>query len=105
MRPIDADEIKYPDYYYSEEASPDPFIEGFHQGKIDAICEIRALAPTIEAEPVKHGRWVYDHWCEFKCSVCGEWSKSEPYRGKENYCPNCGAKMYVTDISHKEESE
>ena len=39
------------------------------------------------------GEWVYDHWCEFKCSVCGEFSTSEPYRGKENYCPNCGAIM------------
>ena len=42
---------------------------------------------------VRHGRWVYDHWCEFRCSVCGEFSNSDPYRGKENYCPNCGADM------------
>ena len=39
------------------------------------------------------GEWVYDHWCEFKCSVCGEFSNSKPYKGKENYCSNCGAKM------------
>ena len=39
------------------------------------------------------GEWVYDHWCEFKCSVCGEFSNSKPYKGKENYCPNCGANM------------
>ena len=39
------------------------------------------------------GEWVYDHWCEFKCSVCGEFSNSKPYKGKEKYCPNCGAKM------------
>ena len=39
------------------------------------------------------GEWVYDHWCEFKCSVCGEFSNSKPYKGKENYCPNCGSKM------------
>ena len=39
------------------------------------------------------GEWVYDHWCEFKCSVCGEFSSSKPYKGKENYCSNCGAKM------------
>ena len=39
------------------------------------------------------GEWVYDRWCEFKCSVCGEFSNSKPYRGKENYCPNCGANM------------
>lgn len=39
------------------------------------------------------GEWVYDHWCEFKCSMCGEFSSSKPYKGKENYCSNCGAKM------------
>ena len=39
------------------------------------------------------GEWVYDHWCEFKCSVCGRFSNSKPYKGKENYCPHCGAKM------------
>ena len=38
------------------------------------------------------GEWVYDHWCEFKCSKCGAPSKTEP-RGEENFCPNCGADM------------
>ena len=37
--------------------------------------------------------WVYDHWCEFKCSNCGNWSNSKPYKGRERYCPECGAKM------------
>jgi hypothetical protein len=49
--------------------------------------------PAEDVAPVVHGQWVYDHWCEFKCSVCGEYSNSKPYKGKENYCPNCGAKM------------
>ena len=49
--------------------------------------------PTVDAVEVVHGKWVYDHWCEFKCSICGEYSNSKPYKGKENYCPNCGAKM------------
>ena len=58
--------------------------------------------PTIEAEPVRHGRWVplsydgyadgypvYDEWecseCHFACEGEGE----PPL----NYCPNCGLKM------------
>lgn len=45
------------------------------------------------SDAVRHGKWVYDHWCEFKCSECGYFSKSEPIRGKEKYCSNCGAKM------------
>lgn len=57
--------------------------------------------PTIEAEPVKHGRWEWyvSPIClsgdlYYRCSVCGE---SDPWRmttrGHANYCPNCGAKM------------
>lgn len=49
--------------------------------------------PAADVRPVVRGKWVYDHWCEFKCSNCGAWSKSEPYRGRENFCPNCGADM------------
>lgn len=50
-------------------------------------------APTIEAEPIKHGRWVkiYD---SFQCSICG--SKTTTYY-RTNYCPNCGAKMDLTE--------
>lgn len=46
-----------------------------------------------DMQKVKHGKWVYDHWCEFKCSKCGHLSNSSPYKGQENFCPNCGAKM------------
>ena len=45
-------------------------------------------APTVDAVPVRHGRWARDMggvWC----SVCGEYSE-----GKYAYCPSCGAKMY-----------
>lgn len=51
------------------------------------IAEIAGL-PTIEAEPVKHGRWMYP----FYCSECG----FAPYYSSDltyNYCPNCGARM------------
>ena len=50
-------------------------------------------APTIAAEPVKHGRWQemggdepWLHGC--CCSICG-FTTAQDY----NYCPNCGAKM------------
>ena len=52
-----------------------------------------ARFPLEYIEEVKHGVWIYDHWCEFKCSNCGNLSNSKPYKGRENYCPNCGAKM------------
>ena len=49
-------------------------------------------APTIEAKPVRHGRWnirTFDLPREgYYCSKCGtvEWRTSR-------FCPNCGAKM------------
>ena len=52
-------------------------------------------APTIEAEPVKHGRWFevkqpdrYGLRVMQECSCCGT---RENWLA--NYCPNCGAKM------------
>lgn len=63
------------------------------------IHQIIDDAPTIDAEPVRHGKWIddgqYDNFFphhEWRCSECGEhvleigtpWFK---------YCPNCGARM------------
>jgi hypothetical protein len=53
--------------------------------------------PTIEAEPVLHGRWIfigeetmYDGWTyrKHKCTEC-DFVTVEA----KNFCPNCGAKM------------
>ena len=51
-------------------------------------------APTIEAEPVRHGRWIYIRNSSFnplkicECSVCHR----KTY-GSLDFCGNCGAKM------------
>lgn len=65
---------------------------------IDAedIVQLIVDAPTVEAEPVRHGKWIDDldengrlrsAWR--KCSFCG----GRNYSKKTPYCPNCGAKM------------
>lgn len=68
-------------------------------------------APTIDAEPVRHGHWDSNGCCTIcgKCAACTEWDT--PVYGhwngisrlshfdhhvdtvKTEYCPNCGAKM------------
>lgn len=62
------------------------------------IAEVRN-APTIEAEPVRHGRWIdgaENFTCgnhNAECSVCHcniSWSGCDE---DFNYCPRCGAKM------------
>lgn len=57
-------------------------------------------APTIDAAPVVHARWVHRcryiateirEWC---CSACGELPPGPNQLAHElRYCPNCGAKM------------
>ena len=67
-------------------------------------------APTIEAEPVRHGQWVkaklkkdywgfdsdgdFGCWSDYPvlCSSC-KYDATENSTGETNFCPNCGAKM------------
>lgn len=46
--------------------------------------------PTIDAEPVRHGKWFEYPIADGmnQCSVCGVLRF-----GESNYCPNCGAYM------------
>lgn len=56
-------------------------------GKIIKAC------PTVEAEPVRHGRWIFDDGVEYcyKCSECK--AVTPPHYIAHDYCPHCGAKM------------
>lgn len=61
--------------------------EGIGEGIWHQFRATVEWCPTIEANPVRHGRWDRDMggvWC----SVCGEYSE-----GEWDYCPYCGAKM------------
>ena len=56
-------------------------------------------APTIEAKPVVHGRWIGKTICgndNCRCSECVSWHHIHANlrgEGMQKYCPNCGAKM------------
>ena len=55
------------------------------------------FAPAVEAEPVKHGRWIFKWDSErdpkklFTRIVCSECNLHTGQ--KSTYCPNCGARM------------
>ena len=90
-RLIDVGELDLPRY----KETGDPFIDGFHQGKIDAILEVMTLTPTVDVVEVVHGRWVSKErkpHLIYYCSECGStWGYGAMLH--MNYCPNCGAKM------------
>ena len=68
----------------------------FQLAAIGAANTVRKM-PTVDAEPVRHGKW--DHLPDYiddliTCSICGETFNvldNDTYRF--NYCPHCGARM------------
>lgn len=92
MRIIDADELK-------------ALRELYIQGKLQFIgneYDLIDKCPTIDAEPVRHGRWRFDGaWMnedgvvnDYFCSCCGRIISVDCKAELENYpyC-HCGAKM------------
>lgn len=91
MRLIDADKprktlVDWLNWYKGSEA-----VKSVVREAVDVLDE----TPTIEAEPVRHGKW--EAVC---CSCCGHdlssWADAayeEVAAGNIHRCPNCGAKM------------
>lgn len=80
MRLIDADEL-YVDARFGE--NEEPYV---------SLYQIND-ASTVDAEPVRHGRWRYDKPLGLEwCSECG-FGKRNGDKRWYSYCPNCGAKM------------
>lgn len=73
---------------------------------VDDIVNAIMGAPTVDATPVVHGKWIAEQkgaeYCEFRCSECDssigetdQFDETETMQFGEwyKYCPNCGAKM------------
>lgn len=91
MRLIDADALmvicKVREYdLFLKNVTPESWAKAY-----TAFREEIERMPTIEAKPVRHGKWEY-HLMPLakKCSLCGE-----RVVGKSTWIffPNCGAKM------------
>lgn len=87
-RLIDADRLTRPEiikmYYYLPNGDVAiPIIDIEH-------------APTVDAVPVKHARWIKGGYAcgenEYKCSACGE-TEWRTGCARMKYCMCCGAKM------------
>lgn len=57
------------------------------------VEEIVERQPTVDAEPVRHGRWEYGITLNHEWRKCSECLVSQDIFGCFTYCPNCGAKM------------
>lgn len=103
MRLIDADAV------YELHSNYPAFARSY--ADLTDLRDILDDAPTIEAEPVKHGRWIkvggdmHSSGYAVSCSNCGKYHFVH-YRGslgglyghdelfeEPSQCPNCGAKM------------
>lgn len=63
--------------------------------EIDVVaCGMIESLPTVDAEPVRHGRWIRDDFGA-KCDACGLYAYRDKFDQpwESPYCPNCGAKM------------
>ena len=88
MRLIDADELKKESV--------------INKGDFNSVESIRKWIdsqPTVEAESVRHGYWIYTPAdtdtttkARFKCSECGR-MRNMFVRYQHKYCAECGAKM------------
>ncbi|MBR1723768.1 MAG: hypothetical protein IJ723_01935 [Ruminococcus sp.] len=95
MRPIDADalcawldDICYERGYYEKNTD---YAEGFIE-----VSDMVKAAPTIEAEPVRHGQWIHHAGMNSKCSCCGRYFPVAEFEQRPfdvNFCIHCGAKM------------
>lgn len=101
MRLIDADALKvHLSNRYMDEIFPDwwelPIAIREKIGLLGSTFKQAILnSPTIEAEPVRHGKWVDGRpYTGSRWKVCSECHKSADHpAGGHEYCGHCGAKM------------
>lgn len=98
MRLIDTDALKQTIGSYN------PIKYTYEYGSVITVADIDT-APTIEAEPVKKGKWTRKeskrmYW--YVCSECGGGCPCNGY-GQDmftEWCPNCGARMESDDATN-----
>lgn len=85
MRLIDADALaKFIDYGHLNNPNEKLYSE-------NDIREMIFMMPTVDAEPVRHGKWIWDKYngiVNYHCSECLELCD-----GEYDFCPYCGARM------------
>ena len=95
--------LKMDHYYHPSEKQNDI--------PISELEDIIKRMPTVDAVPVRHGKWVYRKFevngLEYEgkcyCSACGTDALTDHgFEYMTRFCPNCGARM---DAERKEEKK
>ena len=105
MRLIDADEV----IKHLEKCIADPMFDNDYRKICFAICNYIDGVSTIEAEPVKRGKWIDVDYKTLEhgfiethygkglcCSLCRCGFKKDELKYR-NFCPSCGARMRGDD--------
>lgn len=75
-----------------------------YKAKFEALSAALDDAPSVDAEPVRHGKWISRGYArgetKWECSACGE----ADWRGNTDwmFCPYCGAKMDADECTQIE---
>lgn len=77
--------------YYSED-----FIKGFNCGAHRQFEADKSDADRPQGEWINHFDDLFPEDSTIECSVCHE---HQPMGIDENYCPNCGARMFAKDTN------
>ena len=59
----------------------------------ESIEERIEQLPSADVQPVRHGRWIEEPNCMYRCSSCGNHYPSIKGYMDYCYCPSCGALM------------
>ena len=67
----------------------------YRQDASTMVYEVKKIAdvPTVKTESVRHGRWIREPNCWYRCAICGDHYPSITGNMKYNYCPTCGTRM------------
>ena len=89
MRLIDADKLYDDIARYRDEN-----MLGGGNLLVDDILEDINLSPTVDAEPVRHGKWIFNsERYSWECSECQRQTGSIFEESKSKFCKNCGCRM------------
>ena len=84
--------------------NPDIFENKAYAEGWNSLIKIIKQAPSVDAEPVRHGRWIDNGdyvttaYGSLDVNVCSNCNAEVTIDHYDSYCPNCGAKMMDGDV-------